>query len=58
MKTVRYGLIACFCLGAAWGVAHLATLPNADALATPGLSIVPAAHDRSQERWRYLPILR
>jgi len=58
MKTVRYGLIAFFCLGATWGVAHLATLPTTDALSTSGLSISQAAHSRSQERWRFLPVLR
>lgn len=58
MKMVRYGLIAFFCLGATWGVAHLATLPSADALSPSGLSITPAAHDNAQQRWRFLPVLR
>ncbi|WP_176400339.1 hypothetical protein [Sphingobium sp. Z007] len=58
MKTVRYGLIAFFCLGATLGVAHLATLPSAEGLSTSDWSISRAAHPRSQERWRFLPILR
>lgn len=58
MKTVRYGLIAFFCLGATWGVAHIATLPSADAPSRSGLSITPVAHGHAQERWRFLPVVR
>lgn len=58
MKSVRYGLIACFCLAGAWGVAHMAALPNATGASIPDLPIVPAARQRASDNWRLLPILR
>lgn len=58
MKSVRYGLIAFFCLGAIWGVAHMATLPPSDGAGIPGFDVAPAARQHGQGNWRYLPVLR
>lgn len=58
MKSVRYGLIAFFCLGAVWGVAHMATLPASDGSGIPGFDAAPSARHHGQGNWRYLPVLR
>lgn len=58
MKTVRYGLIAFFCLGAVWGVAHMATLPGTDGATMSGFDVAPAAREHVQGNWRYLPALQ
>jgi hypothetical protein len=58
MKSVRYGLIAFFCLGAIWGVAHMATLPISDGSGAAGLEVMPSAQHHAQGNWRYLPVLR
>ncbi|WP_156358258.1 hypothetical protein [Sphingobium sp. Leaf26] len=58
MKSVRYGLIAFFCLGAVWGVTHMATLPASNGAGIPGFAAAPSARHHGQGNWRYLPVLR
>ncbi|WP_420145531.1 hypothetical protein [Sphingobium sp.] len=58
MKPVRYGLIAFFCLGALWGVAHMAALPAANGASVPDLPVAAAAQQKAHGNWRLLPVLR
>lgn len=58
MKSVRYGLIAFFCLGAVWGVTHMATLPAPNGSGMAGVDVSPSARHHMQGNWRYLPVLR
>lgn len=58
MKAVRYGLIAFFCLGAVYSVAHLAIPGAPHGASAPDFPVAPAAKARGSRHWRYLPILQ
>jgi hypothetical protein len=58
MKAVGYGLIAFFCLGTLWGIAHI-VLPSApDGTSVPGFRAAPSADQGGGGYGRYMPILR
>ena len=58
MKSIRYGLIAFFCLGAVWGLSHMASLPDANGASLPALPVAAASGQKADASWRFLPVLR